>query len=167
MMRLLAAVSALLVCTLFVGCASETHEGLIKETISAMGTAANDVKMIKNRVDDAIKKVEKGDTTKLDLTEATKLTEKLKGTGEEFQRIKRKVEQVRSLVSDDDRKKNAESSKGKLNDAFKDLLDQKEQLRQALEKAEKAQAQNAKAAVDDLRKKIVDAESPFEALARQ
>jgi len=52
-----------------------------------------------------------------------------------------------------------------LNAAFAELLKQKEELRAALAKAESL-GPNAKSEVKLLREKIVEAESPFEALSR-
>src|ERR1035438_9994725 len=123
MMRLMTVVGTLLLSTLLVGCASDTHEDLIKQTLSAMQLAGTEVDNITNRVNDAVKKVEKGEATKLDFAEATKATEKLKAVGEEFQIIKRRIEQVRSQISDDERKKNAIRQKDHLNDEFKSIMD--------------------------------------------
>ncbi len=167
MMRCVWVGCALVFCSMLVGCGGESHEGLINDTITQMDAAGTQVGHIKNRVNDAVKDFESGKSPKLDLTEATKATEGLKKAGEEFQNLKRKVEQKRGSINDEDRKAYAANQKDKLNNAFKTLVDRREQLRKALEQAEEVKLGAGKGAVHDLRKKIVEAEGPFEALARQ
>lgn len=147
-------------CLSLTGCGGDTNEKLITDTITRMGIAATEVGNIKARVDDALKKVEKGES--LDLSEAMEATIKLKETGAEFQRLKQRIEQLRSQVTEQDRKVYADNQRGKLNTAFKALIDNREELRKALLEAEK----HGKAEVTKLRAKITDAESPFEALSR-
>ena len=79
---------------------------MISDTISLLDLAATDVGNITTKVNDAVKKVEDGKSTKLDLTDANKATEQLKKTGEKTQEIKRRIEQARSSVTDDERKAN-------------------------------------------------------------
>ena len=167
MMRCVLVGCTLVLCGMLVGCGGESHEGLINSTIQAMDDAGSKIKIIKDRVSDAIKMVEEKESTKLDLVEATKATEGLKKAGEEFQKLKRRVEQVRGSITDKDRETYAANQKPNLNNAFKSLVDQREQLRKTLEQAEEMKNGAYKGQVLDLRKKIVEAEGAFEALARQ
>lgn len=167
MMRLVMIVGTLALCFVLTGCGSDTHEGLIKDTIQAMDTAGSEVTAIKTKVADAVQKFEKNESTSLDFADAMKATEKLKKVGEEFQKIKRRIEMVRGTITDDQKKKYAEDTKLRLNDAFKSLLTSREQLRKSLEQAEALNNGQFKTKVADLRKKIIEAEGPFESLARQ
>lgn len=162
-MRLLMVGITVVMCGMLIGCGSDTHVGLISDTIGMIDLAGTEVGNIKSRVNEAVKKVEEGKTAKLDLSDAFKAADKLKSTGDQAQIIKRKIEQVRSSITDDERKTMAAEQRGRLSEAFKGLLKQKEQLRQALEAADKINEKE----VDKLREKIREAESPFEALARQ
>jgi predicted nucleic acid-binding Zn-ribbon protein len=163
MKRFLVCSASLLLSVLFVGCNTDTHDGLVSDTIHMIGIAGTEVGNIKSRVTEATEKAKAG--KKLDLADAIEATKKLKDTGDEAQKLKRKIEQVRAQISDEDKKGNATKHKAKLTAAFQELLTQKEQLRTALAEAEKI-SPSAKTAVKDLRDKIVEAESPFEALSR-
>jgi hypothetical protein len=163
MARLLFFFGAFALCALLAGCGSDTHEGLVRDTIQMIGRAANEVGNIKTRVDEAVKRAEDG--KKLDLADAVEATTKLKQEGEKAQEIGRRIAKVRAQITDEDRKINAANYKPKLNTAFAELLKQKEELRAALAKAESL-GPNAKSEVKLLREKIVEAESPFEALSR-
>lgn len=150
---------ALVVCGMS-GCAGETREGLVTEVILRMNTASSDVSLITAKVNEATDDAKKGKP--LDLAEAAKAAEKLKETGTDIVKIKQRIDMVRGSITDEEKKDYAENQKGKLNDAFRNLLEQKEKLRTALTAAEAFD----KAKVDELRKKIVEAEGPFEQQAR-
>ena len=163
MKRFLFCSAALLLSIFFVGCSSDSHDGLVSDTIHMIGIAGTEVGNIKSRVTEATDKAKAG--KKLDLTDAIEATKKLKDTGDEAQKLKRKIEQVKAQITPEDQKLNVQKHKDKLNAAFTELLKQKDELRTALAEAEKI-SPSAKTAVKDLRDKIVEAESPFEALSR-
>ena len=165
MKRLPVLVCTFFLCGFLVGCGTDSKEGLIEDTINMVQQAANDVGNIKSRVNEAIKKVdEKG--SKLDLADAGKAADQLKKLGEEAQKIKRRIELDRASITDEDRQTYADNKRGKLASVFGDLIKERNDLNKALDKAEKSNIPNAKKAVNDLREKIRDAESPFESLAR-
>lgn len=164
MKRVLLLCGAFLFSSLVVGCGTESRDGLVSSTIQLIELGATEIGNINSRVKEAAKLAET-EGKKLDLTLAIDATKKLKDTGDEAQKLKRKIEQVRAQISDEDKKGNATKHKAKLTAAFQELLTQKEQLRTALAEAEKI-SPSAKTAVKDLRDKIVEAESPFEALSR-
>ena len=163
MKRFLVLSGALLFSGLLVGCGSDSRVGLVKDTTNMVETAASNVGNIKTRVDEAVKEASGG--KKLNLSEAIEATKELKVTGERAQEIRRKIEKVRASITDEDKKSYAQSEKSKLTTAFEDLSNQKNQLRVALANAEKLPG-NAKIEVKALREKIIEAESPFEALSR-
>jgi hypothetical protein len=164
MKRFLVVSGVFLLCGLLVGCSSDTREGLVKETITMLDAAATDIGIINTKVKAAVE-VSKTEGKKLDLTEAMGATKKLKETGDQAQLVKRRIEQVRAQITDEERKAYAKSLKNELNAAFAALLKNKEALRATLAEAEKLGTQ-AQGAVADLRAKIVEAESPFESLSR-
>jgi two-component SAPR family response regulator len=143
------------------GCGPETREGLLADAIARMDTAATEVGIITAKVNEAIKEAEKG--KKLDLTDAAKAAEKLKETGIKIVEVKQRIDMARGTITEEEQREYAEKQKVSLNRAFKKLLEEKEGLRKALAVAET----HDKLRVDELRKKITDAESPFEAHARQ
>ena len=157
---------ALLFCSIC-GCGGETYEDLIKDTIARINEAATDVGSIRAEVKKAIEKTEGGKP--LDLKAAIKATEALNKTGKDTQLLKRRIEQIRANVDDSQKKANAESQRGKLNAAMTELLKQKADLAAVLAEAERLppdRVPNAKQAVADFRAKLIEAESPFEALSR-
>jgi hypothetical protein len=163
MKRLLVCLSAFVLCALFAGCGSDTHDGLVKDTIVMIGLAANEVANIRTRVEEAINREAK--SKKLDLADAIEATTKLKEAGKQAQEIGRRIAKVRAQITDEERKINVQNHKKQLNDAFGELLKQRDELRAALVKAESL-GQNAKSEVKVLRDKILEAESPFEELSR-
>jgi predicted nucleic acid-binding Zn-ribbon protein len=163
MKRLLVCLGAFVLCALLAGCGSDTHDGLVSDTIQMIGLAANEVANIKTRVEEAVKRHEDG--KKFDLADAIEATTKLKQAGDQAQEIGRRIAKVRAQITDEERKSNVQKHKTRLNAAFGELLKQKDELRAVLVKAESL-GQNAKSEVKVLRDKIVEAESPFEALSR-
>jgi hypothetical protein len=167
MKRFLVLCAALLPCVFLVGCESDSRAGLIKNTALLLDNASAKVGDIKSRVTDAIKAAEK-DNKKIDLSEAIEATKGLKEVGAAAQELKRGIDKVRLEVSDEDRKAYAVRDKDTLSNAFAGLLKQRTQLNEELVRAENIKnGQNNKVVVDELRAKIIEAESSFEAIARQ
>lgn len=158
--------ATVVLCSILTGCGSESYEGLVSATINLIDQAGTDVGAIKNKVAEAVKNLDENKVKSLDLKPAIKAADALKKTGETAQDIKRKIEHIREKVTEEERKAYAAQQKNRLNDVFRRLLDQREQLRKELDAAEAVDNGKYKAAVADLRKKITDAESPFEAMAR-
>ena len=96
MKRILVLGSTFLLCGLFIGCGTDSREGLIDDTINMIQQAATDVGNIKSRVNEAIKKSEEKQT-KLDLSDAMKAADQLKKIGETAQTIKRRLKQKTEL----------------------------------------------------------------------
>jgi hypothetical protein len=149
-------------CNLLTGCGADTHEGLVQETIQQMRAAGTEVSIITAKVRDATDEAKKANKSKLDLTAAGKAADKLKETGTRIVLLKQRIDYVKSKITPEEREEYAKNNKSNLNDAFKKLLQEKEDLRKALADAEAID----KDRTDELRKKIVEAESPFEAQAR-
>ena len=165
MKRFLVVVGAFILSTFLVGCSSDTYEDLITDTIKMLDNATTNVGIIKSRVNEAVKE-SKEKEKKLDLSAAIKATEKLKETGDETQKLKRRIEQVRSQITEEQRKEYVTNQKGRLADAYKRLLAERDGLRAALAEAEKLPRADAKQTVKEFREKLLEAESPFEALSR-
>jgi hypothetical protein len=125
--------------------------------------ATTKVDNIKTKVDEAVKRMET--SRKLDFTEAIEACKQLKENGDEAQKLRQRIERVRAKITEEERVRNLGKFKDSLNMKFGDLLKKKEELRTALADAEKLGG-NSKQAVKELREKIVEAESPFEALSR-
>jgi hypothetical protein len=68
--------------------------------------------------------------------------------------------------TDEEKKEFAERHRGRINNAYSDLLKAKKDLNDELQKAEAIDA-DARKKVEELRTKIREAEGPFETLARQ
>ena len=160
MKRLLIPALTFLLCGMLIGCGEETREGLVVQTIKHMESAAENVGTITTKVNEATEDAKKGKPFKLD--EAAKAADKLKETGQKIVEIKQRIDLVRSSITDEEKKTYAENQKRDLNKAFQTLVKRKDDLRVALAAAETID----KLKVDELRKKIADAESPFEAQAR-
>jgi hypothetical protein len=163
MKRFLILGSIIMLCGMSVGCGSESQDGLIKDTISLIDQSATEVGNIKERINEAVKKVEAGTTKTLDLTDAIKAAEKLKTTGVEAQKIKSRIEHVRGAVTEEQKILWAKKNQPRLNEVLANMLEKKKNLRDTMSAVEKTYPSE----IANLRKKIVDAEGPFEALARQ
>ena len=149
--------------TFLVGCGGDTREGLVTDTIQRMGIATSEIGLITEAVNKAVDDVKNKKTKQLDLTEAKKLAGKLKETGAKIVEIKQRIDMVRSQITDSERQQYAESQQEALNTAFRKLLEAKTAYHTAMTAAEAYD----KAKVEELRKIVIDAESPFEAQARQ
>ena len=147
-------------CAFFVGCASDAYSGKISDTILKIEGAASEIDLIRAKVDDAVKRADAGEA--FDLKEAIEQTKKLQDTAKATQKLKGEIEAVKAKITDEDRQKNADEFRSKLNDAFTTLLKRRDELRKSLEAAEK----HGKGTVKELRDKITEAEGPFESLAR-
>jgi predicted nucleic acid-binding Zn-ribbon protein len=165
MKRVLFAVSAFALSFGLVGCGSDSHEGLITNTITMMDNATAEIKNIRNSVETATKEAIAQNKATVDLTKAIKASENLKKVSEEAMNLKRRIEQERSKITDEEKKQYADKQKEQLNTAFTDLLKAKVALRKQLADTEGLSA-NAKVEVEKLREKIREAESPFESIAR-
>lgn len=152
----------IMLCGMLVGCGSETRESLVTATIQSTEFAATDVESITTQVKKATEDVEKGTKTKLDLTEAAKAADQLKARGTKIVEIRQAIDRVRSTITEEEKKSYAENQKAKITKAMETLNERRTELRKALAAAEK----HGKVQVDELRKKIVEAEGPFEAQAR-
>jgi hypothetical protein len=167
MKRLLPVAGVLSLCLVLAGCAGDTREGLIDDTIGMMNQAATEMGNVQKRVTEAVKNYEDGKAAKLDLADAIKASDKLKETGVKTLEIKARIDIAKAQgISEEERKTYAENKQQSLNTAFKNLLTEQDKLRKALVSAEKCGAPNAAQAVEELRKKINEAESPYEAIAR-
>ncbi|HZZ80001.1 MAG TPA: hypothetical protein VFE62_15890 [Gemmataceae bacterium] len=168
MKRFSIACGILSLCFVLAGCESNSREGLIDDTVGMMNTAAGNIGNIKKSVDDAVSNYKSGKTQKLDLSEAIKATDKLKETGAKTTiEIKARIDIAKAQqISDQERSTYAENKQEALNAAFKLLLTKQDDLRKAMDAARKCGAPNAAQAVDELHRKYVEAESPFEAIAR-
>jgi predicted nucleic acid-binding Zn-ribbon protein len=154
---------AFLACNLMTGCSNDTYEGLVQQTIQNMRTATTNMSTITAEVKKATEGAKAG--KKFDLTAAMKAADKLKETGAETVAIKQRIDVVKARITPEEKTEYAANHQADLNDAFSKLLAEKLALRKALADAENADG-TAKRKVDDLRKRIEEAESPFEAHAR-
>ncbi|MBM3996149.1 MAG: hypothetical protein FJ303_18660 [Planctomycetes bacterium] len=154
-------------CLVASGCGPDTHDTLIQRTTGLMDKAAAQVAAIKEEVSKATESARKGNLFKLD--EAVKAAQALKETGKEAQALKKKISEIRGSITDDDKKANLEKNRGTINSKFRELMSRREELRVAMEDATKyfleRKDNEAKLAIEDLRKKLVEAEAPFEQLA--
>ena len=151
----------------FIGCGSDQRSDLISRTVAMMDNAQAQLKLVKNNVNDAVKKAQQPGST-LDFTDAIKSTDALKKIGDTAQEIKRQQAAL-PPISKEEQEANAESSKQRIQESFKRLVQEEDELKKALDSTEplaKANTQNA-TKVRELRDKLREALSPFETMARQ
>jgi ABC-type transporter MlaC component len=162
MKRLLALLSALILCGMQLGCATDPRDDAINGVVTLMNAAAGDVALITKEVEKAIKKTEQ-EKAPFDLSEAIKATQKLEKTGRGAQDVK--VKQVDNVkpATDEEKAQFAQDYRPKIMNAYADLIKQKAALNEVLRKAETFEKEK----VDELRTKIREAEAPFEAIDRQ
>jgi type VI protein secretion system component VasK len=163
MKRTLAPLCAVLFTLFLAGCGDNGREDAINGVITMMETAGSDVKTIRTKVEDAVKKAD-NDPNKLDLSDAAKAAENLeKETGKFAQRYRREVEIARANITDQEKEELASRFRDRINGAFKTLVTERDKLKEALQAADKLNPDKTQ----ELREKIRKAEAPFESLARQ
>jgi predicted nucleic acid-binding Zn-ribbon protein len=131
-----------------------------------MDNATTEIGNIRTSVKSATEEAQKQNKSTVDLAKAIKAAESLKKVSEEAMNLKRRIEQERNKITDEEKKEYAAKQKDQLNTAFTSLVKAKADLRKQLAETEQLSA-NARAEVEKLREKIRDAESPFEQIARQ
>ena len=156
----------LLLCGVLSGCAGDPREDAIQAIIGRMSDAASEIGGITDEVNKAVKAhVEKKEP--LDFEGAIAAAKKLQKTGEETQQtVKVRLVDQAGATNDEQKKEFAERYRGRINQAYSELLSKKKELNDALQKAEAIDA-DARKKVEELRAKIREAEGPFETLARQ
>jgi DNA-directed RNA polymerase beta' subunit len=152
---------AFFLCGMLAGCGTETRAGLVTDTIQRINQASSEVGLIAKSVKEATEEAAK-EGKPLNLTKASEAADKLKQTGVKIVEIKQRIDLVKTTITEDEKKEYARDQQENLNKAFKTLLQNQQDLRDALVAAEAIN----KAKTDELRKKIVDAISPFEAQAK-
>lgn len=165
MNRLWLVIGFLGLCMILTGCGSDTREGLISDTINMVNQAGTEIDVVQKAVDSAMKE-SKTKGTKLNLAAAIKAADKLKQTGDNTLQIKARIDMVKSQLTPEDQQANADKMGGEITGALKNLETKQNALRKTMAEAEKLDVPDAKRAVEELRKKLTIAESPFEALAR-
>ncbi len=165
MKRLFQAGGVLAFCIFLAGCGGESREGLISDTIGMMNQAAKELDDIQKAVAAASKEAA-DKNARLDLKAAYKAADKLKDTGDKTLELKARIEIVKLQISEQDRESYAESKRAELNEAFKNLSAKNDALRKTLKATDELTVPNAKQDVEELRKKVAWAVSPFEALSR-
>jgi len=163
--QLLFVAGVLAFCGLVPGCAGDPREDAIQNIVARMNDAATEISGIKDEVKKAVDKHQKNKEP-LDFEGAIEAAKKLQKTGEEMQKLKvTRVDQA-GASTDEEKKEFAERHRGRINNAYSDLLKAKKDLNDELQKAEAIDA-DARKKVEELRTKIREAEGPFETLARQ
>jgi len=164
MKRLLVTLGTILFCSALSGCSGDPQSVAIANVIDKMREASGDIGSIAKEVETALKKQEK-ENKSLDLSAAITATTKLESTGKNLQKIK--VEHINNLkpIDDDKKQELAKDFKQRINNAFTELVKEKANLNEQLQKASVNPENREK--VEELRTKIREAEGPFETLARQ
>lgn len=152
---------AFFLCGMLAGCGTETRAGLVTDTIVRINQASSEVGLIATEVKKATEEATK-ERKPLNLTKAGEAAEKLKQTGVKIVEMKQRIDQVKATITEDEKKEYAKDQQESLNKAFKTLLQNQQDLRDAMAAASAID----KAKTDDLQKKINDAISPFEAQAK-
>jgi predicted nucleic acid-binding Zn-ribbon protein len=148
---------ALFLCAMLVGCESRDRGGLLTGVIQRLNLASSEVGIIATKVKDATEEAKKG--KKLDLSEAVKAADKLKETGTKIVEIRQQIDRAKDSITAEEKQEYAKDQQENLNKAFKTLLQNQQDLRDALAEAEKID----KTKTDELRKKLDDAVGPFQA----
>jgi hypothetical protein len=162
MKRILVLGGAFLFLSMVSGCSSDPQSDAIEGIDQLMGAASGDIGNIGSEVEKALKKHDK-EKAPLDLTEAGKMANKLKETGEKLQQLKVKQIDKVKVADTEEKDELARKYKTRITTAFTELLDAKKKLNEKLLQAENID----KDKVEELRTKIREAEGPFEAMARQ
>ena len=162
MNRILVLLGTSLFCVILTGCGGDPRGDTVGAVVGLMNGAAGDVKSITTAVDKAIDKHKK-ENVPLELTDAIAAAKLLAETGKKLQEIKtNQIDHIKP-ATEEEKVELADKYKGRINTAVGDLVKEKKELNNALQRAEAID----KDKVEELRTKIREAEGPFEALARQ
>jgi hypothetical protein len=153
---------AVLLCGCLAGCGTESREGLVNDTINRLQLAGSQVGQLTGKIKEATDDAKKSGKNKIDITEATKAADTLKETGIKIVEIKQRIDALKEKITDDEKKEYAKNQRDNLNKAFTALLEQQRELEKALADADVVDPGKT----DILRKKVVEAMSPFEAQAK-
>lgn len=146
------------------GCAANQRDDLVEHAIGLLSSTTSKVNAVRERIEDAMKKSEKG----LDLTEATRAAEDLKAKGKELQQTSQAIRAMREPISKEEKEQYLERYKPRLEPEAAKLSEATLALNQKFRELEKmAQDPTSKAAVEDLGKKLKEAQGEYEGLARQ
>lgn len=141
------------------GCGSDPREGLISTTIENMRNAASQLANIKDRINEMVKKTDKGTPDMKPVLEAVK---SLKDIAKDVQKLLLQTEKIKEPLSEEDQKRLTSKYGEKLNDAITQINKERKGLKEALDSAEA----KFKDAAKDLRKRIEETDGEFEVIAR-
>jgi hypothetical protein len=162
MKRSLVLLGTFFVCGILSGCSSDSREDAINGVVTRMTQAASDTNAIKDKIKTAVDKHKK-EQTPLDLSDAMTATKSLEETGKLLQALKNKdIDQLKP-ADEDQKAELAKRFRTPIVTAYTSLVTARNELNDALREAEAIDARKT----DELRKKIRDAEAPFDALTRQ
>jgi hypothetical protein len=149
------------------GCSSNPSDVLGNATISTVNKAAEDLRIVKTKVNEAVDKSTKDnkELTDNDLKPAVNAAAKLKDVGREMQQIKERTDALKDSISKAEREELDQRFKGRLQDALVALDKAVTEVDQAVRRAEE-KAPN-KQVVDELKKTLKIAKGEFEVLAKQ
>ena len=145
-----------------VGCASDPREARINSAINYLTRAASDIREIKEKVADSIKKAENKKLAAAPLKEAYTAIESLKNLAKEMQKVKQDIEALAASTSKDDSEALAQKFRGKLTAEMTSIAEERLALEKTIREAEAIEPGVA----EELRSKLTEAEGNFVMLAR-
>lgn len=148
-----------------VGCGSDQREGLVTKAVELLDVTHSKVASIHKQIDEAVKKQGSG---QLNLQDAIRAANELKEKGIELQQTAAMIRSLREPVSTDERNKLREQFQERIEGSMAKLDAETVVLNKKMAELEKMDLDSvSKAAVEDLSKKVKEAQGEFDKLARQ
>jgi pyruvate/2-oxoacid:ferredoxin oxidoreductase beta subunit len=146
------------------GCGSDQRETLANHALTMLDDTNTKIVAVRERIEDAMKKMDKG----LNLQDAMRACEELKRKGKELQNTYNAIHALRDPVPEEERKQYVERLRERIQSGILKLNDETLLLNSKFrELQETAQDPTSKAAVEELEKKLKEAQGEYDSLARQ
>lgn len=158
-------------CLLAAGCGSDVREGLVSDTVNLLLQTTTKVASIREGIESAEKKSDKV----LNLQDAMRAADELKVKGRELQKTALMLRGIKDPVTDEEKKQYLKDFQGRIQDGMVKLNEETLKLNKKLRELEISvktagspfNDPTSQAAVEELGKKIKDAQGEFDSLARQ
>jgi hypothetical protein len=149
-----------------VGCGSDTGDAQVSQAIGVINNARARLAVVKDEINKAVDKAakENKELTDNDLKPAVVEAGELRKFAAELQKVKDKSDAMKGAITPEEREELARRFKGRLEEASIALQKTRDELDQAMKRAED---RGPKTAVDELRKTLRLAQGDFEVIARQ
>jgi hypothetical protein len=144
------------------GCSTDPREGYISSAVGYINDAAGQIATIKDKVSEAITKADDKKLNAAALREANSAIDSLRELGKRMQVVKQRTDAAGASITEDEKERLRKSYQNNIQNALKELEDQRVELQKKLREAEEIDPEG----IRELRSQLTQAEGVFAVLAR-